>query len=179
MATKERRKAPPGAPAYRRLTEEKRIIIETLRKEGCPDRHMAGEVGCHPTTVWRKPRRNLGKKGCRHRKAQGKANHRATVKAAKKRRSAPEMWALVKARLPLGAVSPTNNPKAESPRFACHICRRPSKRYGFYWTMTRHFPYSIYYDISNEVARVYAVIDNRRDPNWIYSHLQMARASES
>ena len=53
------------------------------------------------------------------------------------------------------------------------------RRYGFYWTMTRHFPYSIYYDISNEVARVYAVIDNRRDPNWIYSHLQMAKASES
>ncbi len=49
------------------------------------------------------------------------------------------------------------------------------KRYGFYWTMTRHFPYSIYYDISNGVARVYAVIDNRRDPNWIYGHLQNAR----
>ena len=28
MATKERRKTPPGAPAYHRLTEEERIIIE-------------------------------------------------------------------------------------------------------------------------------------------------------
>ena len=30
MATKERRKAPPGAPAYHRLTEGKRIIIAAL-----------------------------------------------------------------------------------------------------------------------------------------------------
>ena len=35
MATKERRKTPPGAPKYHRLTDEKRIIIEALRKEGC------------------------------------------------------------------------------------------------------------------------------------------------
>lgn len=38
MATKERRKAPPGAPKYHRLTEGKRILIETLRKEGCSNR---------------------------------------------------------------------------------------------------------------------------------------------
>lgn len=47
MATKGLRKAPPGAPKYHRLTEEKRIIIETLRKEGCSKRHMAERVGCH------------------------------------------------------------------------------------------------------------------------------------
>ena len=41
MATKERRKAPPRAPKYHRLTEEKRIIIETLRKEGCSKNHIA------------------------------------------------------------------------------------------------------------------------------------------
>ena len=46
------------------------------------------------------------------------------------------------------------------------------KRYGFYWALTRHFPYSIYYDIEDGVAQVYAVVDNRRDPNWIYNHLK-------
>ena len=35
MATTERRKTPPGAPKYHRLTDEKRIIIEALRKEEC------------------------------------------------------------------------------------------------------------------------------------------------
>ena len=40
MATKERRKAPPRAPKYHRLTEEKRIIIETLRKEGYSNRQI-------------------------------------------------------------------------------------------------------------------------------------------
>ncbi len=88
MATKERRKAPPGVPKYHRLTEERRIIIETLRKEGCLNRHIAEAVGYSPSTVGRELRRNLGRKGCRHRKAQSRANHRAAVKAAKRRRFA-------------------------------------------------------------------------------------------
>lgn len=99
MATKERRKAPPGTPAYHRLTEEERIIIETLRKEGCSNRHIAGRVGCSPTTVGRELRRNLSRKGYRHRKAQGKANLRAAVKAAKRRRLTSEMWAMAMDRL--------------------------------------------------------------------------------
>ena len=48
MATKERRKTPPGAPKYHRLTDEKRIIIEALRKEGCSKKHIAERVGCPP-----------------------------------------------------------------------------------------------------------------------------------
>ena len=54
-----------------------------------------------------------------------------------------------------------------------------NKRFGFYRALSRRFPYSIYYDIEDGEARVYGVLDNRRDPNWIYSHLQMARTSES
>ena len=69
MATKERRKTPPGAPKYHRLTDEKRIIIEALRKEGCSKKHIAERVGCHPTTVWRELKRNVSKKGYRHKKA--------------------------------------------------------------------------------------------------------------
>ena len=102
MATKERRKTPPGAPKYHRLTDEKRIIIEALRKEGCSKKHIAERVGCHPTTVWRELKRNVSKKGYRHKKAQGKANHRVAVKAAKRRRFTAEIWALAKDRLAKG-----------------------------------------------------------------------------
>jgi len=55
---------------------------------------MAESAGCHPATVGRELRRNVGKKGCRHRKAQGKADRRAAEKAAKRRRFTPEMWTL-------------------------------------------------------------------------------------
>ena len=102
MATKERRKAPPGDPKYHRLTEEKRIIIETLRKEGCSNRHIAEMVGCSPATIGRELKRNLSKKGYRHKKAQGKADHRAAVKAAKRRRFTEGMWELAKDRLAKG-----------------------------------------------------------------------------
>ena len=54
-----------------------------------------------------------------------------------------------------------------------------NKRFGFYRALSRRFPYSIYYDIEDGDARVYGVLDNRRDPKWIYGHLQSARASES
>ena len=52
-----------------------------------------------------------------------------------------------------------------------------NKRFGFYRALSRRFPYSIYYDIEDGEARVYGVLDNRRDTNWIYGHLQMAKAS--
>ena len=54
-----------------------------------------------------------------------------------------------------------------------------NKRFGFYRALSRRFPYSIYYDIEDDEARVYGVLDNRRDPKWIYGHLQMTKASES
>ena len=50
-----------------------------------------------------------------------------------------------------------------------------NKRFGFYRALSRRFPYSIYYDIEDGEARVYGVLDNRRDPNWIYHHLQESK----
>ena len=49
------------------------------------------------------------------------------------------------------------------------------RRYGFYWMLVPHFPYSVYYDIEDGVVNVYAVVDNRRDPDWILRHLQAMR----
>ena len=52
-----------------------------------------------------------------------------------------------------------------------------NKRFGFHRALSRRFPYSIYYDIEDGEARVYGVLDNRRNPSWIYSHLQKERNS--
>lgn len=94
MTTKEQRKTPPGVTKYHRLTIEKRIIIETLYKEGYSKKRIAEVVGCHPATVSRELRRNVSKKGYRHKKAQSKASRRVAEKAAKRRRFTPEMWTL-------------------------------------------------------------------------------------
>ena len=50
-----------------------------------------------------------------------------------------------------------------------------NKRFGFHRALSRRFPYSLYYDIEDGEARVYGVLDNRRDPNWIYHHLQESK----
>lgn len=49
-----------------------------------------------------------------------------------------------------------------------------NKRFGFHRALARRFPYSIYYGIEDGEARVYGVLDNRRDPGWIYRHLREA-----
>lgn len=102
MATKERRKTPPRAPKYHRLTEEKRIIIETLRKEGYSNREIAERVECSPSTIGRELKRNISKKGYRHKMAQKKASLRAANKAAKRRKFTPEMWSLAIANVARG-----------------------------------------------------------------------------
>ena len=99
---KETTKSPPGAPRYHRLTVEKRIIIWTLRKEGRSLRHIAGGLGCAPSTVSRELARNRGPKGYRAKKAQARADWRARRKAAARRKLTPEMWDLVKARMSEG-----------------------------------------------------------------------------
>ncbi|HGG59228.1 MAG TPA: type II toxin-antitoxin system RelE/ParE family toxin [Gammaproteobacteria bacterium] len=40
------------------------------------------------------------------------------------------------------------------------------KEYGYYRMLSRRFPYSIYYDVVEEVAYVIAVLPMRRDPAW-------------
>ena len=69
MDTKTKRRTPPGEPAYHRLTDEKRIIIETLRKEGRSLSYIAERIGCNKSTVSKEIKRNKGKRGYRHRKA--------------------------------------------------------------------------------------------------------------
>ncbi|MBP5228415.1 MAG: IS30 family transposase, partial [Kiritimatiellae bacterium] len=99
MAAKGKRETPPRAPKYHRLTEEKRIIIETLRKEGRSCRHIAGRIGCAPSTVTRELGRNASEKGYRHKKAQRKADRRMMDKATARRKMMPGMWEFIKTKM--------------------------------------------------------------------------------
>ena len=41
----------------------------------------------------------------------------------------------------------------------------------YYRKIASKFPYAIYYTVEDEVVRVYAVADTRRNPEWIRSRL--------
>lgn len=42
---------------------------------------------------------------------------------------------------------------------------------GKFRMVASRFPYSIFYKIEEQEIRVYAVVDNRRDPKWISKRL--------
>lgn len=44
-------------------------------------------------------------------------------------------------------------------------------RYGCYRLLVDKFPYSVYYRIEDDVVKVWRVLDNRRDPDWIERQL--------
>lgn len=46
-----------------------------------------------------------------------------------------------------------------------------TKQHGLYRMMAKRFPFAIYYDVVEETAVVYAVLDMRRNPRWIESYL--------
>ena len=50
-----------------------------------------------------------------------------------------------------------------------------SKKCGLYRMFAKRFPYAIYYDIEDEIARVIAVLPMRRDPEWIKRKLKERR----
>ena len=49
------------------------------------------------------------------------------------------------------------------------------RRFGFYRAVVARFPYSVYYDVEGDTVRVYAVVDNRRNPSWVESRVEAAR----
>ena len=99
MDTKTKRRTPPREPGYHRLTDEKRIIIETLRKEGRSLSYIAERIGCNKSTVSKEIKRNKGNKGYRNKKAQGMARSRVAAKAAKRFR-----WEAVASRRQMATV---------------------------------------------------------------------------
>ncbi len=51
-----------------------------------------------------------------------------------------------------------------------------SKRFGFHRMLSKRFPFAIYYDIDEDIARVVAVLDMRSDPAWIRGKLEKRRS---
>ena len=39
--------------------------------------------------------------------------------------------------------------------------------YGYHRSLSKRFPFAIYYDVEGELIRVHAVLDCRRNPSWI------------
>ncbi len=37
--------------------------------------------------------------------------------------------------------------------------------------LSKRFPYSVYYRVEENVVSIYAILDNRRDPEWIRKRL--------
>lgn len=46
------------------------------------------------------------------------------------------------------------------------------KKQGYYRMLARRFPYAVYYEVENEIARVVAVLPMRRKPLWIEKQLE-------
>jgi hypothetical protein len=48
-------------------------------------------------------------------------------------------------------------------------------RHGFYWVLSKRFPYAIHYSIEENVVHVHAVLDCRSDPKFIEKRLESER----
>lgn len=46
-----------------------------------------------------------------------------------------------------------------------------SKRFGYYCMAAKRFPFAVYYLCDEVTVSVVAVLDERRDPNWIQRRL--------
>jgi plasmid stabilization system protein ParE len=43
--------------------------------------------------------------------------------------------------------------------------------FGYNRLLSKRFPFAVYYRVENEMVRVYAVLDCRREPSWARSRL--------
>jgi hypothetical protein len=48
---------------------------------------------------------------------------------------------------------------------------------GFHRMLAKRFPFAVYYLIENETIDVYAILDCRRDPEWIVKRLDSSRTN--
>ena len=61
---------------YTHLAQEERFLISKLFQAGWSRRKIAGELGCHHTTISREVKRNKAKRGYRHKQAEEFAKRR-------------------------------------------------------------------------------------------------------
>lgn len=46
------------------------------------------------------------------------------------------------------------------------------KQFGYHRLLSKRFPFAIYYRIEAKIIRIYAVLDCRRNPEWIENRLR-------
>ena len=46
------------------------------------------------------------------------------------------------------------------------------RQFGFHRSLSRRFPFGIYYEVEGDTAYVYGILDMRRDPLWIRETMQ-------
>ena len=51
-----------------------------------------------------------------------------------------------------------------------------SKRFGFHRMFSKKFPFAIYYEMNEELVRVVAILDMRREPSWIRGKLKRRKS---
>lgn len=44
--------------------------------------------------------------------------------------------------------------------------------FGYHRSLSKRFPFAIYYDVSGDLVRVHAVLDCRRNPSWTRKRLR-------
>lgn len=44
--------------------------------------------------------------------------------------------------------------------------------FGYHRSLSKRFPFAIYYSVEHDLVRVHAVLDCRRNPTWIRKRLQ-------
>lgn len=49
------------------------------------------------------------------------------------------------------------------------------KRYGLYLKIAKTFPFGIYYDVSDDIVRVFAVLDNRQSIEKIMNKIKQVK----
>ena len=96
QSSKMRKPDASTGPKYSRLTHDKRVQIDTLKRKGYCKAEIARFIGCHPSTVSRELERNKSKKGYRAKKASAKAKHRIDEKAMQRRKMTEAIWKAVK-----------------------------------------------------------------------------------
>jgi hypothetical protein len=58
---------------------------------------------------------------------------------------------------------------------ALYAGMHPKKSGYFHWTLSKRFPYAIYYTLEDDLVSVHAVLDCRQDPNQIEDRLLQER----
>lgn len=56
-------------------------------------------------------------------------------------------------------------------RSLCVLGGVHAKRHGYHCMCAKRFPYAIYYFVVGDVVSIVAILDERRDPDWVEQRL--------